>query len=93
MSQDCVLLTREPIRRKTVVAWFFLNGYRRVVQERTTPAIVPNRLGTETLGKMPVLRRMPTAPFRQTRQTLPVLLDSSSRVDDFQAETTECANS
>ena len=71
-----------------MIASDFLNAYRRVVLERATPAIVPNRLSTETLGKMPELRRMPTVPFGRTRQTLPVLLDSPGRPDDSPIETT-----
>jgi hypothetical protein len=93
MSQNRVLPTREPIRRKTVVARFLSNAYRRITPERTTLAILPNRLSRETLGKMPTLPRMTAAPFGQTRQTLPVLLDHSDRVDDSQAETTEGADS
>lgn len=88
--QSRVLLTREPIRHKGD-GWSrenFLNAYRRVVLGRNTSAVVPYRRSPETLGKMPELRHMPRAPFAQTRQTLPVLLDRPNRLDDFDVETT-----
>jgi hypothetical protein len=45
----------------------------------------------ERMGKMPELPRVTMAPFAQTRQTLPVLLDRRGPTDDSQVEIAERA--
>ena len=67
--------------------------YRRVLPERAMKGVVGSRPDVERLGKMPVMPRVPTTPFAQTRQTLPVLLDRRGPPDDAQVGVAECADS
>ena len=62
------------------------------MREGAMKAVVRDLLGTETMGKMPELRRLTMAPFAMTRQTLPVLLDGCVSADDFPVGIAKCAD-